>query len=204
MKNKLLITTLSILSFGIINLQAQTTMCYKENHTSMSTIETISLNGGKCENKKSVQQMKKDGWEVDDIEITKTTKGKNYIYIFKKDIQQNINEEALMAKVLAKIEAGKKEKFKADKEKYRLASLAGGKKLYIAKCQNCHGAKAELEPMNTSRALKGLSLIDFESALEGYDRGDYDRGTAIIMRPYAVGINDTDIKNIYFYLKTLK
>ena len=49
----------TILLFGTTSIFAQTTMCFKENHSSMSTIETTALNGGACDGKYSVNDMKK-------------------------------------------------------------------------------------------------------------------------------------------------
>ena len=41
------------------SLLADTTMCFKENHPSMATIETVPLNGGACGGKYSINDMKK-------------------------------------------------------------------------------------------------------------------------------------------------
>ena len=43
-------------------LLADTTMCFKENHPSMATIETVPLNGGACGGKYSINDMKKKGY----------------------------------------------------------------------------------------------------------------------------------------------
>ena len=79
---------LTSITLGLItsaSLFAQTTMCFKENHTSMATIESTILDGGLCSSTKTVQDMKNEGWNVDDIKIEKSSKGNNYIYIFKKE-----------------------------------------------------------------------------------------------------------------------
>ncbi|QEZ88583.1 plasminogen-binding N-terminal domain-containing protein [Aliarcobacter cibarius] len=66
------------------NLFAQETICYKNGVTSPSEIETTPLNGIVCKNQLSVNDMKKDGWNVLDIQI-KTVDGKlNYSYYFYK------------------------------------------------------------------------------------------------------------------------
>ena len=57
--NKLLLITITILlSLTIAN--AKTTICYKKDWTSPSTIETTPLDGGECESKYSLIQMKEN------------------------------------------------------------------------------------------------------------------------------------------------
>lgn len=66
------------------NLFAQETICYKNGVTSPSEIETTPLNGVVCQNQLSVNDMKKDGWNILDIQIA-TVDGKlNYSYYFYK------------------------------------------------------------------------------------------------------------------------
>ncbi len=66
------------------SLFAQETICYKNGVTSPSEIETTPLNGVICKNQLSVNDMKKDGWSVLDIQIA-TVEGKlNYSYYFYK------------------------------------------------------------------------------------------------------------------------
>lgn len=84
---KISLTTLCCASI----LSASTVMCFKKNHFDPSTIETISLDGGKCNGKLSVTDMKKDGYEVQDIKISSGDMGMNYIYIFNKGGQSNSN-----------------------------------------------------------------------------------------------------------------
>ena len=56
-----LIKPFSLLTFLITSSFAQTTMCYKQNHSDFSTIESINLDGGLCNGNKSLKDMKKDG-----------------------------------------------------------------------------------------------------------------------------------------------
>ena len=48
----------SILLLSSASLFADTTMCFKENHKSMTTIESTPLDGGICAGKFSVNDMK--------------------------------------------------------------------------------------------------------------------------------------------------
>lgn len=199
---------LTSLALGLItstSIYAQTTMCFKENHTSMMTIEKTALDGGECSSSKSVIDMKKDGWNVDDIKIEKTTSGSNYIYIFKKE-QQNLSsldEEKLEQRIMHRLETRKKEELAQKKIDIKRRMSKNGKTIYIKQCQSCHGEKADILASNTSRALTNLSLEDFKLSIRGYILDDYNRGRAMIMKPYAEIIDSKDIKNIYSYIKTL-
>jgi hypothetical protein len=63
----------SILLLSSTSLLADTTMCFKENHKSMTTIESTPLDGGVCNGKFSVNDMKAKGWNVDDIKISQSS-----------------------------------------------------------------------------------------------------------------------------------
>ena len=73
----------SILLLSSTSLLAETTMCFKENHKSMTTIESTPLDGGICNSKFSINDMKAKGWNVDDIKISQTTTGMDFIYSLK-------------------------------------------------------------------------------------------------------------------------
>lgn len=197
--------TISLLATSTIAL-AQTTMCFKENHASMATIESTTLDGGLCSSSKSVNDMKKDGWIVDDIKITSTQNGNNYIYIFKKDLPtlSSLDEEKLEQRIMEKLEKRKKEEIEIKKKEALAAMSRSGKQLYIKQCQTCHGEKGEIRAHNTSRPLNTLSLDDMIISIRDYTLGEYDRGRAFIMNPYAQLISEKDVKNVYAYLKTLK
>jgi len=189
-----LITLLSSLAL------AQTTMCFKQNHTDFTTLESTPLDGGLCAGKKSFNDMKKDGWKTDDIKID----GNNYIYILKKDEIniQNVDIEALEAKILSRLELkDKEEEQKAIFEKRYNMSISG-KKLYINKCQSCHGEKGEILT-GFSRAINDLNLEDFQITIRDYNNGSYDRGTAFSMLPYATLMSKDDVKNVYVYLQSI-
>ncbi len=200
-----LLTTITLGLLTTISLNAKTTMCFKENHLSMTTIETIALDGGECSSSKNVQDMKKAGWAVDDIKIEKSTNGNNYIYIFKKDeiITSTIDEEKLEQKILQRLETRKKEEQIARKKEVKVRMSKDGKKLYINKCQSCHGAKAT-ELTGNSRDLTKINFFDFKTTIRDYGLGEYDRGTAFRMLPYANLMDSRDIKNVYSYINSLK
>lgn len=184
---------------------AQTTMCFKENHKSMATIETTFLNGGECKGEKSVQDMKNDGWGVADININKGEDGSNYVYIFKKETQNlsSIDEQALEEKILQRLETRKQQEIATKKKQAYMQKSKSGEKLYISKCATCHGDKGELKARGVSRPINDLNLQDFTLSIRGYNNGDYDRGMAFVMKPYATLMTQKDIKNVYVYLRSI-
>ena len=114
----------TILLLGSTSLLADTTMCFKENHKSMSTIENTPLDGGICAGKYTVNDMKTKGWSVDDIKISQTANGMNFIYILKngstvavQSSQFSGNQAQMEANILAKLEAKKEAEEKAKVEK---------------------------------------------------------------------------------------
>ena len=194
-----------IKSFGLLALISTlsfsaTTMCFKQNHKDMSTIETTPLDGGQCKGEKSLSQMKKEGWSTSDIKID----GNSFVYILKKEQEtSSLDIERLKQQIISEMEDTKKEKQRMALEKKKLAMSKSGKKLYQSTCQSCHGPKGEIEAMNVSRPLNTLSFEDMEIAINDYLLGDYDRGRAVVMQPYAAKINNNDLKNIYSYLKQI-
>lgn len=62
-------------------LNAKTTMCYKKDWKSPSTIETVELDGGECNSEFSFKQMQEKGWFLKDIKIEKGDNGLSYTYI---------------------------------------------------------------------------------------------------------------------------
>ncbi|QKF80926.1 c-type cytochrome [Halarcobacter ebronensis] len=201
-----LLSTITLASIFTLSIAtAQTTMCFKENHKDMSTIENTNLNGGECNGTKSLTQMKKEGWEVADINITPTNDGKNYIYILKKDEKptSSIDEAALEQKILQKLEDRKKEEIEIKKQQIYAQKSKSGEKLFKNKCVTCHGEKGELKAKGVSRPINSLNLDDFTLSIRDYNLGTYDRGLAMVMRPYALSMDSNDIKNVYVYLKSI-
>lgn len=82
--NKFLLLAIStFLSVSIAN--AKTTVCYKKDWNSPSTIETTSLDGGECAGKYSIKQMKEMGWNVLDIKIDSSSNNLSYQYLLTND-----------------------------------------------------------------------------------------------------------------------
>ena len=105
---KLLHSIILITLFATM-LNAQTTMCYKENHSDMTTINTTKLDGGLCQSKKSAKEMNNEGWTTEDIKINSN----NYIYLFKKVTTINeVNMDELENRVLERMKIEKIEKMK--------------------------------------------------------------------------------------------
>jgi cytochrome c553 len=189
-----------------ITLFAETTMCYKENVTSISNIENIKLDGGKCESQNSLNEMKELGWNVDDINVSKNSDGgMNYIYILKNEKQYNAADiENIEQKILQKLENRKVEDEKRRIEEIKIKMSREGKIKYVKKCQSCHGENAELKALGTSRPLITLNLDQMITSIHEYQRHAKDNGNGVVMTPYAKSINERDIKNIYSYILTLK
>lgn len=199
----------TFIAFSLLStsaLLAQTTMCFKENHNSMATIESTPLDGGLCSSTKSLADMKKDGWSVDDIKIEPSTNGKNYIYILKKEAQtlSTMDEEKLEQRIMQRLEERKVQEQAKKKKEAMMQMSRSGKELYIKQCQSCHGEKAEKKAYGSSRPLVELSLEDMQLSIRDYLLGDYDRGKAFIMKPYAEILHNKDVKNIYSYIRTFK
>ena len=74
--NKILLLSATCLLSS--NLLAQETVCFKNNVEKPSLIENTALDGGVCNGNLSLNQMKKDGWNVLDIKITPSENKFNY------------------------------------------------------------------------------------------------------------------------------
>lgn len=198
-KSLYIICTASILS-------ATSTMCYKKNHLDPSTIENISLDGGKCEGKLSLNDMKKDGYIIDSMKLQKVTDGFTYIYILdKKSVKieeikpLGISDTQLTAQ-LNKIKEAKE--IKKEKEDIS-SSLKKGKKIYETTCKQCHG-DGTIRAYNSARPLRDLTLEEMQLSIRDYTNDEKDNGMAIIMKPYADSLMIEDVKNIKIYIDTLK
>ena len=201
------LTSLIIGSLSFTILNAQTTMCFKENHKSMTTIESTKLDGGLCKSLSTSKDMEKNGWTVDDIKINKSDSGFNYIYIFKKQsVNTNstyiANEQDFEEKIMARIKKEEKIKIAVAKKKKAQANAKSGKIKYTKTCQSCHGGNGENE-YGTSRAINTLNLEDFQTIMRDYGNMSYDRGQAEVMFPYTSTVTGEDISNIYEYLKKI-
>ena len=207
MKKAILSTILLLSSTAIL---ADTTMCFKENHKSMATIENTALDGGLCNGKFTVNDMKAKGWSVDDIKISQTATGMSFIYILKTastatSSSSNFvgNQAQMEANIMAKLEKKKEveEKAKVEQEIKESATIA--KELYTAKCQICHGLNGEKSAYNTARPLKDLSAEDMQESIKNYKVGSVNSMNANIMTPYANFIDYKEIKGIHAYLQSI-
>ena len=200
----------SILLLSASSIFADTTMCFKENHQSMSTIENTPLDGGLCAGKNTIADMKAKGWNVDDIKISQTPNGTNFIYILKTPVTQAVsssnfsgNQADMEARILEKLEKKKEAEKKAIEVKAIQDAAINGEKTYVNKCQSCHGANGEKNAYNTSRPLKDLSIEDMTVSIRDYKLGNKNSGNAVIMTPYANYLNENDIKGIHSYLQKI-
>ena len=198
----------TILLLSSTSLLAETTMCFKEN-ASMITIESTPLNGGACNGKYTVNDMKAKGWSVDDIKISQTTNGMNFIYILKtaSSIQATPviagNQADMEARIVEKLEKKKVEEQKAKVEKELKDAQIDAQKIYTSKCQTCHGENGEKKAYNTARPLKDLSLEEMEESIKDYKNGTKNSGNATIMAPYASFVDYKEIKGIHAYLSKI-
>jgi len=76
--NKLLILCSTL--FIAQSLNANTTICFKKEWSSPSTITQTKMSGGECQDNYSIDEMEKKGWHIQDINIESAKKGMNYIY----------------------------------------------------------------------------------------------------------------------------
>lgn len=198
----------TILLLGSSSLLADTTMCFKENHQSMATIENTPLDGGACAGKNTVNQMKAKGWSVDDIKISQTATGMSFIYILKTATTPTTtsstgNQAQMEANIIAKLEKKKEEEIKAKEAQEIQEATIDGEKTYVNKCQTCHGVNGEKSAYNTSRPLKDLSIEDMNDSIKNYKTGRVDSQNATLMAPYANYLDAKTIHGIHSYLKKI-
>jgi cytochrome c553 len=198
----------TIILLGSSSLFADTTMCFKENHQSMSTIENTALDGGLCNGKFTVNDMKAKGWNVDDIKISQSPNGMNFIYILKTattQVSSNFTgtQAQMEANILAKLEKKKEAEEKAKIEKELKDATILAQELYTTKCQSCHGANGEKRAYNTSRPLKDLSVEEMTQSIKNYKVGNVNTINGNIMTPYANFLDTNEIKGIHNYLNTM-
>ena len=191
---KILLSSILLLNTYLF---ANTTMCFKENHKSLTTIESTPVDGGECAGKYSLNDMKNIGWSVSDIKIS----GSNFIYVLKKDNKGNnnkISQSELEATILATTKE-QEDKKKIEKEQ---ESFEKAKKLYIAQCKNCHGEKGEI-----SKGGSKLNILSEDKMIEGfkdYILGTNDKANSVFAPIHINHLNDSLIKDIKKYLDSLK
>ena len=201
----------SILLLSASSIFADTTMCFKENHQSMSTIETTPLDGGLCAGKNTITDMKAKGWNVDDIKISNTPNGMNFIYILKTPVTQAVsssnfsgNQADMEARILQKLEKKKEEEKKEQEIVVKKNLAVEGKDNYVRKCQSCHGEKGESTVGGYSRPLNTLTSDEMRHSISGYTNGTYDRGRASTMQPITSTLTYITLEKISAYLDSIK
>lgn len=205
----------SLLLLGSTSLMAQTSMCFIENHSSMSTVESTPLNGGACEGKYSISDMKAKGWTVDDIKISQTTNGMNFIYVLKSADHANvapvaavavgstaINQEQLEANIMAKLETKKIAEEKVKVQEELKAAQIDAKAIYTNNCQSCHGEKGEVVKSGF-KAIRTLSTTDMEETLKDYKLGREDKASSIYAPAHVNYLDTKTIKGIKAYLDSV-
>ena len=185
---------------------SQTSMCFKENHKNVSTISSTTLDGGECKSLYSLEDMQKQNWKIEDINISSNEYGKTYVYILKKNETtiSFLDEEKIEKRIMQRLQNRKKEEIEDKKQEVKYTMSKNGKELYINKCLSCHGANAALKAQNTSRPLADLNYSDMKIAIRDYTLDDYDRGRAFLMKPYALMLSNKNLKTIYSYIQSLK
>ncbi len=91
-------------TFIVQGLNAKTTMCYKNEWKSPSTIETVKLDGGECNGNFSYKEMMKKGWNLKDITITKGKEGLNYTYLLSDEEEIKVDNSNFMENKVAKLD----------------------------------------------------------------------------------------------------
>lgn len=85
-------------------LSANTTMCYKNEWKSPSTIETVKLDGGECNGQLSFKEMQKKGWKLQDIKITNGKDGLNYTYLLTTEDIMKVDNSKFMETTQSKLD----------------------------------------------------------------------------------------------------
>lgn len=79
---------------------AQDTTCYKNGVEKPSLIENVTLDGGICNSKLSLNDMKNNGWDILDIKINSVQNKFNYTYLFtKNNTDQKVNNTILKTSI---------------------------------------------------------------------------------------------------------
>jgi cytochrome c553 len=174
----------------------------------------IPLDGGECKGVKSATDMKNNGFTVEDIKITASKRGLDYIYIFKTNSSSSIATQEINTKdgkvIVSKAQLKQylkdidKENKAKEEEKKKHGDLALGEKLYKTSCSKCHGEKASISAYGKARPLKELSVEEIQTSIRDYVNNDKDNGLAILMTPYANKMDSLDVLSVANYIQTLK
>jgi cytochrome c553 len=152
--------------------------------------------------------MKSKGWSVDDIKISQTATGMNFIYILKTPTTvqagatQFVGNQAQMeANILAKLEQNKKVQEKVKEQEKIQEEATYGQSTYVEKCQSCHGVNGEL--IKGDRAVNSMTVEDMQETLKDYTLGLNGKESSIQAPVHVSNLNNKTIRGIYAYLKSL-
>ncbi|QKJ21725.1 c-type cytochrome [Poseidonibacter lekithochrous] len=211
-----LIKPLTITLLVTTSIFAQSTMCFKENHNSMATIESTKLDGGECKSTYSLLEMKEKGYSVEDIKITTSNNGKyNFIYILKDSVSNSnfsntsnqnstFNQKDLENRIIKRMEEKKKKEIEEKKIREIISLKKEGKEIYTQKCQSCHGVNGEKSAYNVATPLRDMSIDDMSHAIGRYTNShEFGYGYNIIMRPIAANTTETALRKIKAYLDSI-
>ncbi len=82
--------------------------------------------------------------------------------------------------------------------------VAKGKAVF-AKCQSCHGDKAQNKALGKSEVIAGWDAAKTEEALKGYKAGTRNKhGMGGLMKTQVSSLSDEDIKAVAAYISSLK
>ena len=135
----LLIGASVLLSSSVVN--AKNTVCYKNNWNSPSTIENIKLDGGECNGKYSITQMKELGWSILDIKIDSSQNNLSYKYVLTTDIiksneNQKITSSNNTKKLSLKAVGIKIDNVKDNKSTIKMGNLIVGQSAIVLHINN--------------------------------------------------------------------
>lgn len=180
------------------NLNAKTTICYKKDWKSPSTIETVKLDGGECNSDFSYKEMIKKGWFLKDIKIQRGENGLNYSYILTNEKLISVDNSNFMDNKYAKLEykpmAIRIHSVQDDTAVINIGNLRKGQSAIIQ--HNYSNSKTlivanayVLESNPTSSKLKLFPFLDIkQNALPTSNRKAIDGDIAIINYLYDISL----------------
>lgn len=208
---KIILTSILILLLSI-EINAQITMCFKQNYNNLESIMDTRLDGGECKGLYSINEMKNNNWNVNDIKITPSKNNTfNFIYILKKDdnpssinnYNSKFDQDVIEERIINKLDKKRKQEKEFNKKTIIKKSIASGKILYSS-CSSCHGKKGEISIYNLTKPLKDLSIENMDMSITKYMNDEsYGYGYQIIMRQYAYSLTEKKLTNIKNYLDSL-
>ena len=172
------------------NLSAATTLCYKNDWKSPSTIESTKLNGGECKGDFSYQDMLKNGWYLKDIKISKGKNGLNYSYILSDKELIKVNNSNFMENKYTKLQynpiSTKIQNVTNEEATINIGNLRIGQSAIIQ--HNYKNSKSMIvanayvsESNSKSSTLKILPFLDLkQNALPTSNRKAVNEDTAIV------------------------